>query len=329
MQNIVLFDTSCGSQNLGDYIINESIEKNLAFLVEGNFCVRYPTHTPLSGMGSRLFGGQVVKICRESRYKFLCGTNLLSDSMLRPHPNWSVNMLDCAPYRGSICVGVGSSVTSARMGLYERALYKRILSSDFVHSVRDERTEMLLRSLGLKAVNTGCPTTWLLDQHAVDIVYDSRARPRAALFTVTDYAKDPKQDSAILQTLLKRYKSVLFWPQGSDDYEYLKELGFLDEVKLVQPSLSAYRNVMSESFDYVGSRLHGGIYALSHGHRTIILAVDHRALDMAKTSGIPVIRRDDAAALAEALDFSETPKLHIPTDRIEAWKKQFKPEVNG
>lgn len=322
-KNIVLFDTSIGSQNLGDYIINECIEKELSYLLDDCFCVRFPTHTPVSGLASRLFGGEAIRMCRKADYKFLCGTNLLSNSMVRPHPNWSVSILDCSPYAGSVCLGVGSAMVRSRFGLYENLLYKRILSSRYIHSVRDERTERVLTDMGFRALNTGCPTTWSLRQGEVEKAYVSEARRHAALFTLTDYAPDKSCDTHILDCLFEKYEKVFFWPQGSGDLDYIKELGYYDRVEIVPPTLPAYRRIMSEPFDYVGTRLHGGVYALSHGHRTIIIAVDHRAKDMAKTSGIPVVSRGDFSALSKALEFDRPPDLHIPHDKINQWKAQF------
>lgn len=320
---IVLFDTAAGSQNLGDYIINDCVQRELSFLLDSCFSVRYSTHTPLSGLGSRLFNGEAVRMCGDADYKFLCGTNLLSNAMLRPHPNWSVNIFDCAPYKGSVCVGVGSSIISSRFGTYEKMLYNRILSHDFIHSVRDERTAQILTNMGFKALNTGCPTTWSLEQEDVDRAYERRARPSSVLFTLTDYAPDTVGDVRILDRLLERYERVLFWPQGSKDLGYMTKLGYLDKVVPIAPTLAAYERLMSEPFDYVGTRLHGGVFALSHGHRVIIVAVDHRAKDMAVTSGIPVVSRDDFAAFERELEFDKTPELHIPHDAIVEWKSQF------
>lgn len=322
MKNIVLFDTACGSQNIGDYIICESVEKELEYILADNFYVHYATHTPLTGFISRIFADPVIGYCNTASYKFLCGTNLLSTMMLRPHPNWRVNMFDYKPYRNSICVGVGSDVIHGHMHGYEKQLYKRILSKQYVHSVRDERTAKMLKGLGFKAVNTGCPTTWSLNLQTIENSYGTE-KPDAVLFTLTDYAKDKERDIAILDILLHRYETVLFWPQGAQDFEYMKQLGKLNDVKLISPNLKSYQTLMSEPFDYVGTRLHGGIYALAHGHRTVIMAVDHRAKDMALTSGIPVISREDFDALYTALEFHEPPSLHIPYDAIAEWKSQF------
>lgn len=320
---IVLFDTAAGSQNLGDYIINNCVQSELSFLLDSCFSVRYSTHTPLSGLGSRLFNGEAIRMCRNADYKFLCGTNLLSNAMLRPHPNWSVNIFDCAPYKGSVCVGVGSSIIASHFGAYEKLLYNRILSHDFIHSVRDERTARILTDMGFKALNTGCPTTWSLVQEDVNRAYEQRVRPSSVLFTLTDYAPDAASDTRILDRLLESYKHVLFWPQGSNDLRYMSKLGYLDKVEPIAPTLAAYERLMSKPFDYVGTRLHGGVFALSHGHRTIIIAVDHRAKDMAVTSGIPVVPRNDFATFEQGLEFNTIPELHIPREAINEWKAQF------
>lgn len=322
MDKIVLFDTSCGSLNLGDYIICDSVERELAPLLNKKYCVRYSTHTPLSGLASRLFRGYPVQTCKEAKYKFICGTNILSTKMISPRPNWSINIFDCSPYKDAICVGCGSGLGSRQIGIYEKLLYKRVLSSKYVHSVRDERTAKMLTGLGLKAVNTGCPTTWALNQEAIDEIYDN-THADAALFTLTDYSKDSAADLAIFRQITKLYRTVYFWPQGPGDYEYAKKIGIIDAVKVISPSFKAYRDFMSVPFDYVGTRLHGGIYALSHGHRAVIIAVDHRAIDMAVTSGIPVVSRGNMNSLIEMIEMWDTPSIHIPKDAIAEWKEQF------
>lgn len=47
MKKIVMFDTSYGTQNVGDFIINEAINRQLDELLNKNFIVRYSTHTPI------------------------------------------------------------------------------------------------------------------------------------------------------------------------------------------------------------------------------------------------------------------------------------------
>jgi hypothetical protein len=41
--------------------------------------------------------------------------------------------------------------------------------------------------------------------------------------------------------------------------------------------------------DFVGARLHGGIRALQRGRRTLTIALDNRAREIAGDTGMPVV----------------------------------------
>ena len=47
----------------------------------------------------------------------------------------------------------------------------------------------------------------------------------------------------------------------------------------------------TKNIDYVGTRLHGGMRALQHEKRTIILGIDNRAIELNKDYNIPVIEQ--------------------------------------
>ena len=48
MKKIVMFDTSYSTINMGDYIINNSINNEMNYLLNNNFVVRFSSHMPIS-----------------------------------------------------------------------------------------------------------------------------------------------------------------------------------------------------------------------------------------------------------------------------------------
>ena len=47
IKKILMFDTSLGTQNIGDYIIMDSINSEMKYLIEDSFVARFSTHTPI------------------------------------------------------------------------------------------------------------------------------------------------------------------------------------------------------------------------------------------------------------------------------------------
>lgn len=123
---------------------------------------------------------------------------------------------------------------------------------------------------------------------------------------------------------MQSYKTVYVWIQSIDDLAYLKKLGYYARVEVVPPTLAAYENVLKSDIDYVGTRLHGGIQALNFGKRSIILAVDNRALEIAKDTNLPVIKRESTMKeLMEAIMFARETSIKLPLENIQRWKDQF------
>ena len=321
MKKIMLFDTSLGTRNQGDYVIRDAIDREMSFLFDWNVIYRLPTHTPIARGYQALFG-DVKRMMSTSDYKFLCGTNLLKYTLLRPNRDWNIGVLDSSLYRNSIALGCGVEVNSNKPRRHASILYKHILSKEYKHSVRDERTRQFIKNLGFEAINTGCPTTWGLRQESVEKAFESRADD--VVFTLTDYSKNPSKDIEIVRLLKRFYRKIWFWPQGSEDYEYAEKLGILQDVELIPPGFSAFQNFQDMKYEYVGTRLHGGIYALSSGHRAIVIAVDHRAIDVGHTTGLYVVPRDRINDVERLIKITSAPVVNVPHNKIQAWKEQFK-----
>lgn len=321
MKKVTLFNTAVGSLNVGDYIINESGKSALSDIVDGAFIVEYPSHVPVIHSYQSFSKNTHIKYTDSSDYKFVLGTNLLAYSNLRPWPNWNVNIFNYRPYKGLVLAGVGSAPNSKKITTYTKYLYKRILSQEYIHSTRDENTKLLLESIGLKAVNTGCVTLWGLTADKCREIPVKKSNK--VVFTLTDYARDEVNDKKLINILKRNYSKVYFWPQGSDDFEYINELG-AEGIEVIAPQLEAYRSLLKNGeIDFVGTRLHAGIFAMQHNVRSLILIVDNRARDMQQSYNINAIEREDIDSLESRINSDFVTEVKIDLEKIKKWKSQF------
>ncbi len=322
MNQNVIFNTACGSRNMGDYIIYDSIKRELNSIIENNFLVEYATHTPVSHWYQNTNKNPIYKYCQEAQYKFISGTNILQYHMMRPWANWNVNIFNYKPYRNSILVGVGVNPNRPSMDTYTKYLYRKILSPNYIHSARDERTKEIIESLGFQAINTGCATTWMLTkQHCAKIPTKKASN---VIFTLTDYHKNPVQDQLLINILLNNYNKVSYWVQGSEDFAYLTSLEHTEKLTIIPPHLSAYQHALtSNSADYVGTRLHAGIFAMQNFVRSVIISIDNRTRDMRESCNLNTIERKDIKDLPDLIYSNITTKINLKEDGIKAWKEQF------
>ena len=324
MKKILVFDTSYGSFNMGDFIINESASKQLSFIFDDNFVIRMGTHNPIAHNYQLLKTREIVSFMDNVDYKFLIGTNILKKNMFKPWSDWNVNVFNCRPYKGVVLVGVGSTGEISKANSYTRKLYKKMLNKNFVHSTRDEKTKKFLESLGFQAINTGCATMWNLTGGFCKGI--KKDKSDSVIFTLTDYNRDVTNDQLLIDILNKNYKNVYFWIQGSNDFEYIKSLKNIEKIKFINPELRFYREFLENNdVDYVGTRLHAGIYALQHKKRSIILAVDNRTNDMKETYNLPSMeRREISDKLEDLINSTFETKINIDENAIAKWKGQFK-----
>ena len=314
MKKISVFDTSISSYNLGNDIIMESVVKYLNELFPFSFIVRVPTMEITSN---------TRKFLRESDYIFFGGTNSLS-SRMEYYKQWGVNLFSSFYFKNVILMGLGWWQYQKGVSLYTKHLLNRLLSSEYLLSVRDSYTENKLRSINFKnIINTGCPTLWeLTDDHISSI---KNERSEEVLFTLTDYHQNPARDKKLISILTREYKRVYFWIQGWGDYEYVKQLTDISKIEVLYPNLDSVNNILElRDIDYIGTRLHGGIRALQKGKRTIIIGIDNRSLEMQKDYNLPVIDQNKLVNLNSLINSSMEIKLNIPFDNIKKWKAQFK-----
>lgn len=312
--NPVLFDTSAATANVGDEIIMESVRQELEQTVKSEFWVRLSTHDYMGSIGRRWV--------RNANICIVGGTNLLASQYWK-FRQWKITPLDALFLRGKVVLmGVGWWQYQGRPDILTRLLYRIILSHEagVFHSVRDKYTLNKLRSIGITNVlNTCCPTMWRLDEEHCHKIPTMRGK--GVVMTLTDYNKNPDLDRVLFQELSTRYTEVIVWPQGSGDRDYMMALGLPN---VIDPGLVALDQVLSKpNIDYVGTRLHAGIRALRHGCRSLILAVDNRATEISKDTGLWVVPREDVPALVNALDAEKEIKIRLPFAIIQKWKSSI------
>jgi polysaccharide pyruvyl transferase WcaK-like protein len=219
-------------------------------------------------------------------------------------------------------MGVGWWQYQKKPNLYTSLLYNRLLSQNYLHSVRDGYTENQLKSIGItNVINTACPTMWnLTEEHCSKIPTE---KSDSVLVTFTEYNQKQKSDTDLIDLLSKEYKEIYYWTQQPKDYEYMKEICG-DRAIYLKPNLKALDEILSSrKVDYVGTRLHAGVRALQHQRRTLILSVDNRATEIAKDTNLPVIERDDINAIASQINSADRTNIKIPVENIKRWKSQF------
>lgn len=310
----VLLDTSLGSDNAGDNIIMENCLLHLSGCMQTEDLFHVPTHSfPTEAEFTLL---------KASGRKILCGTNILSGHM-RSYGLWKLGV-DIAPYRETLLMGVGFDSRNGSFDRYTKQLFHTILTKKGIHSVRDSFSEQKLKAMGISNVlNTGCPTMWnLTPAHCATIPVEKATQ---VICTLTDYCRDLVNDRVMLDILLANYNKVYFWLQGRDDLAYIQELGYEDRLELVPGTLTDYDAILAlDNLDYVGTRLHAGIRALSKGCRSLIISIDNRAECISADTGLPVIRREDVSiALCDRLNGSIETVLTLPWENIIRWKGQF------
>lgn len=322
MESIVLFDPSIRSLNLGDHIIMDSSERQLAEITRGRFTLKCATHAPVVTFYQNTRRNPRMRFYDEAKYKFVCGSNLLWRRLSVPRPTFNINPFNCMPYEGCVLLGVGSDSGNKEMDGYTRRLYRKVLSAEYVHSTRDDKTKAIVESLGLKAINTGCPTMWSFTEDFCLEIPSTKAED--VVFTLTDYNRDAERDREMIRILKRNYRRVSMWLQGAFDEEYLDELGEREGIHLVGPSLAAFDEALSAGdVDYVGTRLHAGMYALQHKRRSIILIVDERVRSMRASYGINCLEREAIFDLDGLINSNVPTRMNINEDAINTWLSQF------
>jgi len=315
LKRILLFNPAISSLNMGDHIIFNSVYNQLTSLINEAFVVEVSTHLPVS---------RYLRYTRDFDYKFVCGSNLLRGKMNRLFRQWDINIFNAKYIGPCILVGVGWWQYGDEPNLYTKKLYKKILSTDYFHSVRDSYTEKQLKKMGFEnVINTGCPSMWgLTKEHCSQIPV---RKSDNVVCTITDYNRDVEQDRKLLEILCNNYRNVYLWLQGSNDFEYFKSLKLDNQrIKIIPPNLKAFDSILEKDVDYVGTRLHAGIRALQKKKRTIIIAIDNRAIEKQKDFNLNCVHRNEIERLDSIINSTFSTNINIPIENIKKWKSQFK-----
>jgi hypothetical protein len=307
------------ASNLGDQIIEEAVVEQLLQMFKGSASVeKVSTHMR--------FGPAERRLVDKSDLVFVGGSNLLS-SYMDGYFQWDLTFANALRVRRAVLMGCGWWRDQGQANRYTRLLLATVLNWHYRHSVRDSQAQAQLEAINpgpvrlVRPVNTGCPTMWsFVDQHRV-----SRRTTRADVVVtmLTDYDRDPVADLAMLKLLNENYSKVAFWPQGRDDLDYARKLGF-DGI-VIERSLPALDRFLADhpQVDYVGTRLHGGIRCMKANARCLILTIDNRSRSISNDTGLPTAARGDHLFLKNWINGSAAPQLTIPEHSIRAWRQQF------
>ena len=121
-----------------------------------------------------------------------------------------------------------------------------------------------------------------------------------------------------MSEILKKYADLLV--------HYCLELKeVFPDLVLLGPTLAAYDAALAAGdVDFVGNRLHGGIRALQHTRRALILSVDNRATEIARDTGLPVMSLTEGMeALRARIRQPDPIEITLPHDAIADWRGQF------
>lgn len=318
MKRAGILNTSVATENTGDHIIMDGAIKQLNTVLNSYQVIQFTSHERLSS--------QSYKLQKLVDFNIACGTNLLHSHM-GLIKQWNVGLFDAFRVKPVVLFGVGwRSQKKRKTDFYTKWLLRKLLSHEHLHSVRDSYSEQKLIDVGFdNVINTGCPTIWNLDKDHCRSIPNKRAEN--ALVVLTDYSRDYELDREILEHVLNEYKKVFFWCQGTNDQEYLNSFDLSGKIEVIPSSLNAYNQLLSDksiSLDYVGTRLHGGIRALQHKRRAIIIGVDHRAIQKGIDFNLPVIDRYEPMDSIRTMisDPFET-NINLPEENIIRWKEQF------
>lgn len=326
VEKIIMYDTAIASDNIGDEIIMNSVYKEMQPILESYMVLRHSTHTPIMHLFQLLSKKDpAFSYYSDAKYKFIGGSNIFKQTLRVRRADWNINIFDYLFYKDVITIGCGTSFgVSFKTDKYTKKLYKKILNSEYYHSVRDDKTKKFLESLGVKAINTGCVTMWSLTEEHCKEIPDSKSKK--VVFTLTGYKPDIKNDEKMIDIIVGNYNEVYFWPQSIGDLSYFKLLtNSKKNIKVLNPNLYAFEKLLDAgNIDYIGTRLHGGICALQHKCRTIIISIDNRAEDMNEKNNLRCIkRRNIEKELFERINEKRSTSIIVDFEMIQKWKEQF------
>ncbi|WP_248624388.1 polysaccharide pyruvyl transferase family protein [Enterococcus cecorum] len=311
---IVILNTALNSDNLGDEIIFYYYSKAIKDVISPNTLYNVATHNYPNNLD--------IEKLLNSKYSILIGTNILSPQM-ELYSGWKFNN-KLIKMRNVVLVGVGCWGYK-KPSIYSKYVYRNILSKEIIHSVRDNQTMLFLKSMGINnVINTNCLTMLGLDEISKNIPCKKADN---VIFTLTGVMNRKKYDKQMIEILRKNYKKLYFWPQGDIDLKYLNDIQENHDINILEQTFEAYTNFLknNNNFDYVGTRLHGGIHAMQNGYRSIIIAIDNRAVEISKDTNLPIIKDSEInTKLTDMITSEWVTKIKLNNSEIEKWKSSFR-----
>lgn len=316
LDSVAIFDPAIATRNAGDEIISDAARKQISKVLPTAFQATIPTH--------EVIGLRSYRFCHQARYRVVAGSNIAADRMIFDR-QWRLRPWDTFAVKDLIFLGVGWRSYRNRRDVVSETMRRRMMSKTALHSVRDEHTRSSLAARGHKnVVNTACVTMWDLDIEALATLPREKA---ARVVTTVNIGRQTDGEMEMLRLLTKEYDEVHLWPQGIDDLPYIATIvNVLPTVKVLGPTLSDFDALLASegSLDFVGNRLHGGVRALQHNRRAVILSVDNRASEIARDTNLPVVKLTDGLdRLKSAINTPDPIEISLPVDKIAAWKSQF------
>lgn len=309
------YNADQNSPNIGDLVISRASHREIRGVFGDSSTIhQIPSHSVLSSSS--------YAAMEESDYIIVGGSNLLWFRFF-PRASWPLRLRDLFRLKNVISLGVGWGSYDISAGRYSRFSAQQVFDKDRFLSARDSYTAQIMKSkLGLEnAINTGCHTTWQLSQNEADYKQNIAS---TCVFSLTDYAKSPEKDKKFIDILKRIYgKNLIFWPQGAGDLEYISTLDYTGEC--LAENLDALIDVFSSSEkpDYVGTRLHAGILAMEFGVRSVIIAIDNRAIEIGGDINLNWVLRDNVDDLEDMLVGEIRTQLTLNNHEIELWRDQF------
>ena len=314
--DIGILNPAIGTSNLGDLIIYESVYNTLREIYPDDLVTNFPTQLYTSF--------DAMSLMRERDLLFISGTNLLSSNLETRH-QWKIHSGHKKFLKNKVVLfGCGWWQYQDEINSYTKSIYETVFNKEVLHSARDQYTVDKLKNIGIdNVVNTTCPTLWSITPDKCKLI--PKTKGEEVVTTLTFYHKNAELDYRMLEILSKNYKKVYLWIQGMNDVHYYNEinLGFKN-IELLPPTMEAFDKILLKTnIDYVGTRLHAGVRALQNNVRTLILAVDNRALEIGKDVNLNVIKRENIEDSLEFINNDYQTEIKLPLENIERWKNSL------
>lgn len=314
ISSVLIYDVALETDNLGDEIIMQYANKVIQELFPQSTAFHVPTH--------RVPSLSEYEVIQKSDISLVCGTNMLCPNVDQ-YNLW--RMPDIGVMNDLIVFMAIGANSYGDFTETSSDLYRAISNKQYRQSARDRYTSCKMDEMQIPNLYTGCVTMWGLTSEVCATI--PRKKADQVITTITAH-RDKSYLEQFYRDILDSYDTVYFWPQGDRDLEVFNALSIeRDKVIVVPRTLADFESVLRSNqgaIDYVGSRLHGGIHALNHGVRTIVVEVDNRAIEIAKDTNIPSINSKEIAGLKELIHSELEFNIAMPWDAINEWKSQFR-----